>query len=83
MSVSNLMDILKGEVKIEIKYNNGDANVSVSGDASMVLFLLSKLNQNIKNSLGKNYKLALKQSKALEKIHKANTESNLSVSVED
>lgn len=68
MKKNNLIDILTDEASIKIEYKNCYADISVSGDVSILLFLIDKLNDTIKADLGKNYKKAVSQAKMLKKM---------------
>ena len=59
----NLKDILDEPVNIVATYKNGEADVHIDGNASVVLIVLDEIHNHIKKSLGDKYELVKLQSK--------------------
>lgn len=63
-----LKDILDEPVNIVATYKNGEADVHIDGNASVILILLDEIYKYIKNSLGDDYEKAKFQSKIYKAI---------------
>lgn len=59
----NLKDILDEPVNIVVTYKNGEADVHIDGNASVVLIVLDEIYNHVKKSLGDKYELVKLQSK--------------------
>ena len=59
----NLKDILDEPVNIVATYKNGEADVHIDGNASVVLIVLDEIYNHIKKLLGDKYDLVKLQSK--------------------
>ena len=58
-----LKNILAEPVNIVATYKNGEADVHIDGNASVVLIVLDEIQKHIKKSLGDKYDLVKLQSK--------------------
>lgn len=58
-----IKEILDEPVNIVATYKNGEADVHIDGNASVVLIVLDEIHNHIKKSLGDKYELVKLQSK--------------------
>ena len=58
-----IKEVLDEPVNIVATYKNGEADVHIDGNASVVLIVLDEIHNHIKKSLGDKYELVKLQSK--------------------